>query len=115
MLVNYSFPLRREWRGTFLSAAVGALLTVLPVSAQITATGNLSGRVTDKSQAVVHGAVVKLTGAGSGLQREVKSSDEGLYSFELLPAGAHHVTPAMPRLPNPSFHTPQVALIPTPT
>ena len=110
MLVNYSFPLRREWRGTFLSAAVAALLTVLPVSAQINATGNLSGRVTDKSQAVVHGAVVKLTGAGSGLQREVKTSDEGLYSFELLPVGAYDVTAEMPGFAKVSFHAVEVAV-----
>ena len=79
-------------------------------SAQITATGSLSGRVMDKSQAVVSGAVVKLTGVGSGLQREAKSGDEGLYNFELLPAGNYDVNVEMAGFSKVSFHAVEVSV-----
>ncbi len=64
--------------------------------AQVTATGSLAGRVVDRSQAVINGAIVKLTNTGSGLQRETRSADEGLYQFEQLPAGAYEITVEMP-------------------
>jgi hypothetical protein len=64
--------------------------------AQVTATGVLEGRVSDSSTAVVANATVKLTGTESGLRREVKTSDIGLYRFDLVPAGTYSVSVEMP-------------------
>ncbi|PWT92439.1 MAG: hypothetical protein C5B56_02255 [Proteobacteria bacterium] len=66
-----------------------------PVSAQVTATGALEGRVVDSSKAVVANAVVKLANDASGLRREAKSNEEGLFRFELLPAGQYTVSAEM--------------------
>src|SRR5215467_3079513 len=73
-----------------------ALLLGVEAFAQVTATGVLEGRVTDSSTAVVANATVKLTGTESGLRREVKTSDVGLYRFDLLPAGTYSVSVEMP-------------------
>src|SRR6185369_10623901 len=87
-------------------------LTFVNIAAygQVTATGALSGRVLDKSQAVVNGAVVKLTGADSGLQREARSNEEGLFQFELLPAGSYEVNVEMPGFSKVTVHGVQVAV-----
>jgi hypothetical protein len=77
---------------------------------QATATGSVSGRVQDKSQAVINGAVVKLTSTGSGLQRETKSADEGLFQFELLPAGTYEIAVEMPGFSKVSIHSLEVAV-----
>src|SRR5215475_9448667 len=82
-----------------LRLGVSLLLPFTLVTAgfsQVTATGSLAGRVVDKSQAVINGAVVRLSNAGSGLQRETRSADEGLFQFEQLPAGSYEVTVEMP-------------------
>src|SRR5215831_4852000 len=71
------------------------LLTIAPLSAQVTATGALEGRVTDSSKAVVANAVIRLADDASGLRREIKSNEEGIYRFELLPAGQYTVSAEM--------------------
>jgi hypothetical protein len=86
------------------------LLTTAPLSAQVTATGALEGRVTDSSKAVVANAVIKLANDASGLHREIKSNDEGLYRFELLSAGQYTVTAEMPGFAKVSFRSVGVAV-----
>jgi hypothetical protein len=78
--------------------------------AQVTATGALAGRVVDKTQAVVNNAVVKLTGTGSGLQRSTTSNEEGLFQFELLPAGPYEVTVEFAGFAKVSVHAVEVAV-----
>jgi hypothetical protein len=78
--------------------------------AQVTATGALAGRVVDKSDAVVHNAAVKLTGTNSGLQRSAASNEEGLFQFELLPAGAYEISVEMAGFSKVSFHAVEVAV-----
>src|SRR5262249_57436097 len=89
----------------FLSLA----LIGLPVFGQVTATGSLAGRVIDKSGGVINGATVKLTNTGSGLQREAKTENEGLYQFELLPAGSYEVAVEMTGFAKVSVHAVEVA------
>ena len=53
---------------------------------------------------------MKSTSVGSGLQREAKSGDEGLYNFEPLPAGNYDVNVEMAGFSKVSFHAVQVSV-----
>ncbi|PYT32194.1 MAG: hypothetical protein DMG58_10680, partial [Acidobacteria bacterium] len=55
--------------------------------AQATASATLLGTVTDKSGAVVPNATVSILEPTTGLTRNTKTADTGLYRFDLLPAG----------------------------
>lgn len=88
------------------------LLVVFEASGwcQVTATGALAGRVTDKTAAVVAKASIKLTGSDSGLQRSAVSGEEGLFQFELLPAGIYAVTVESPGFAKVSVNSVEVVV-----
>ncbi len=65
-------------------------LVVTPAWAQRTA--SLSGTVSDSSGAVIPGASVQLTNAGTGEQLFAESNESGNYTFPLLPAGIFDLT-----------------------
>src|SRR5215471_16502014 len=64
--------------------------------AQATATGILGGTVTDPTGGVVPNAAIKITNKETGLTRDMKSGQAGLYRFDLLPSGAYQVQATMP-------------------
>ena len=66
------------------------LLTAAAGWAQ-TATGTITGTVTDSSGAVVAGAKVAVTNVGTSLKVEVVTNDAGNYTAPLLPLGAYSV------------------------
>ena len=73
-----------------------ALVTLLGMlasnlSAQVTATASLQGRVMDKTSAVIPNAEVKVTNKSTGLTRTASTGAEGLYNFDLLPPGIYEV------------------------
>ncbi|MBZ5611439.1 MAG: carboxypeptidase regulatory-like domain-containing protein [Acidobacteriia bacterium] len=74
---------------------VSILLTGMMALAQITATGSLAGTVTDKTGGVVPSAAVKITNTATGLTREAKTGEAGLYRFDLLPSGTYKVEISM--------------------
>jgi len=55
-------------------------------------TGQISGVVTDTNGAVVANATVKAKNKETGLEREVTTSGDGLYTIVLLPTGTYTVT-----------------------
>ncbi|MGH9727705.1 MAG: TonB-dependent receptor [Candidatus Acidiferrales bacterium] len=59
--------------------------------AQATASGSLTGTITDQSQAVVVGAQITLTSKDTGAVRTAQSNSAGLYRFDLLPAGNYEL------------------------
>ncbi|MHB8542139.1 MAG: TonB-dependent receptor [Candidatus Acidiferrales bacterium] len=63
--------------------------------AQATASGSLTGTVTDTSQAVVIGAQVTVTNKDTGLTRTMPTTSAGLYRFDLLPPGNYSVKVTM--------------------
>ncbi len=63
--------------------------------AQATASGSLTGTVTDTSQAIVVSAQVTATNKDTGLTRTMKTTDAGLYRFDLLPAGNYELKVTM--------------------
>jgi hypothetical protein len=64
--------------------------------AQATATGILGGTITDPTGGVVPNAAIKITSKETGLTRELKSGQAGLYRFDLLPSGTYQVQATMP-------------------
>ncbi|MGI8742902.1 MAG: carboxypeptidase regulatory-like domain-containing protein [Bryobacteraceae bacterium] len=51
--------------------------------------GEIAGTVTDPSGAALPGATVEATNTGTGFKQSVKTSDTGLYRFNLLPLGTY--------------------------
>ncbi len=69
---------------SFMKVAAATLLLVM-VSASVlfaqTATGEVSGTVTDPNGAAVAGAVVKLTNRATKIDNDVKTSESGYFIF----------------------------------
>jgi hypothetical protein len=57
-----------------------------------TATGQITGTVSDASGALVSGAKIKITSTLTGLSREATTDERGTYSVPLLPVSAYLVT-----------------------
>ncbi|MBI2687990.1 MAG: TonB-dependent receptor [Acidobacteria bacterium] len=76
------------WGRLFLAVSISSI-----VLAQSEVGGaSLNGTVTDPSGAVIAGAKLTATNAGTGLLRTVETSDAGLYNFGRLPVGTYNVT-----------------------
>jgi len=71
-----------------LTLFLGALFS-LPLFAQAPSSASLTGRVVDQQQLAVSGAVVTLTSEATGLVRETRTNDEGLYLLASVPAGRY--------------------------
>lgn len=56
------------------------------------ATGNIEGRVTDPNGAAVPGVMITATNQETGLTKNAKADDEGIYRIILLPPGKYKVT-----------------------
>jgi hypothetical protein len=54
-------------------------------------TGQLSGTVTDPNGAIVQGATVTVRNRDTGLERQVTTDENGVYSVQLLPPGIYRV------------------------
>jgi hypothetical protein len=52
----------------------------------------ITGRVTDSSGAVMVGAKINVTNAGTGIVRKTESNAEGYYSVPVLPPGAYRMS-----------------------
>ncbi|MGH9672886.1 MAG: carboxypeptidase-like regulatory domain-containing protein, partial [Bryobacteraceae bacterium] len=61
----------------FISGAIVALAQ----------TGEITGRITDPTGAIVPSADVAVTNVDTGVSRQVKSNESGYYSAPLLPTG----------------------------
>jgi hypothetical protein len=71
----------------FRAVALGITFTLLSFGQ--TATGSISGTVTDSTQAQVSGARVTLTNSGTNDVHSVTTNDLGYYSFQLLPPATY--------------------------
>ncbi len=74
-----------------LRITVAFLLLVaiaVPLRAQ-TPSGEISGVVTDQTEAIVAGVKVTLTNIATNAVREVQTNESGLYSFPALPPGVY--------------------------
>ena len=64
----------------------------LPVAAQVTTVGSITGSVKDPNGAVVPNASVTVKNSATGLVRTTTTSDEGIFTVPQLPTGVYHVT-----------------------
>ena len=62
------------------------------LSAQQALTGTIAGTITDASGAAVPEARITARNAATGLEREVNSEGQGLYTLPLLPVGEYEIT-----------------------
>jgi outer membrane receptor protein involved in Fe transport len=69
-----------------------ALLSLACLVQGQTSRGTVTGIVTDPSAAVVPGATVELVGNETGVKRETKTNEAGLYRFDAVDLGSHRLT-----------------------
>jgi hypothetical protein len=74
-----------------LALAALLALTLAPAWGQSTATGTVSGLVSDPSNAVITGAAVKLTDTATSATRESTTNDAGRYIFVNVTPGAYEI------------------------
>src|SRR5262245_55137582 len=72
-------------RTLLISMLAGAALGQTP-------TGEITGLVTDATGAIIQGARIVATHAGTASTRETLSNDRGNYTIPLLPPGSYRVT-----------------------
>ena len=72
--------------------ALAVALLAAPAWSQSTATGTVSGQVTDASNAAIAGAEVKLTDTGTGITLSTTSNDAGRYIFLNVAPGTYNLT-----------------------
>lgn len=82
-------------RFCLLFAPLALLLTAFAAHAQLGSDGAILGVVTDPSGAVVAGATVTATNAGTGLRRSATSNDAGIFEVLALPNGTYSVSVTM--------------------
>ena len=78
---------------SFWAYLVCLLLTiglVMPSAAQ-TATGTITGRITDASGSIVTGATVELTSTERGIVTTTRSNDAGIYLFPTVQPGDYRI------------------------
>src|SRR5438552_17690963 len=84
-------------RSLLMAIAIFAMLYALSAqlsyvdAAQQAATATLSGRIVDPNRAVLSGAQITATQKSTGVRRETKTNDEGLYVLTNLPVGDYEV------------------------
>jgi outer membrane receptor protein involved in Fe transport len=86
---------------TTLACVVCLSATASPALAQSQlGTGSISGTVSDSNGAVISGATVTITNAGTGLRRTLTTGDSGQFSAPALPVGEYSA-----RVEKPGFAT----------
>ena len=70
---------------------VCAMICALPLSAQVNASGTISGQVTDPGGAAVPNATVKVTEQNTGIQVTVTSAADGYYTVSFLKPGIYTI------------------------
>src|SRR5262245_12668409 len=56
-----------------------------------TPTGQITGRLSDSSDAIIPGASIEVTNTGTGLTRKAVSNETGFYTISLLPPGEYRI------------------------
>ena len=78
--------------GRVLALFVVSLTGALPLLAQNQTTAEISGMITDASNAAVPNASVTAVGKETGIRRNTRSNNNGYYTLPLLPPGTYVLT-----------------------
>jgi len=78
-------------RMRFILVVLFSLSSFATTRVHAQATGQLTGSVSDASQAAVPGAEVTATGIGTGLERKTTTNQQGDYTLPFLPPGEYRV------------------------
>jgi hypothetical protein len=70
----------------------------MPLVAQTAVTGDLTGTITDQSNAVVSGATVTLKNGETGTSQTASTNQSGIYHFALLTPGEYTVSAKAPNM-----------------
>lgn len=89
-----SFKFKYKFGMAVLLMAMLTWVGTLPLVAQV-ATGDINGRVTDTSNAVVPNSAVMAKNPSTGFSRSTVSGSTGEYAITLLPPGTYEVTAAL--------------------
>jgi hypothetical protein len=82
--------MRRVLSGRSIASLFLSLGLAAPLSAQ-TATGSITGRVTDASGSIIAGATVNLTSSERGVVTSTNSNDAGVYVFPNVQPGDYRM------------------------
>jgi hypothetical protein len=68
-------------------------VAILVVSCAIRAevTGKITGVISDQSGSVVMGATVVVTNAATGIKQTIKTDQDGVFTFPVLPVGQNRI------------------------
>jgi hypothetical protein len=77
---------------TVICLAMGTGLGITPAWSQSTATGTVSGQVTDTSNAAIAGAEVKMVNPSTNKPQTTLSNDTGRYNFQNVQPGTYNLT-----------------------
>src|SRR5882672_12776461 len=76
-------------RFIILLACLLMVAATVPLFAQTSGTGAITGTIMDSTGAVIPGASIEATNTGTGQQRTVTTGADGTYNFGLLPPGVY--------------------------
>ena len=81
---------------TVVATALFASCCALPLAAQTSGNGNITGTITDTTGGAVPGATVVVTNADTGVSRTVKTDGAGIYNAPFLLPGHSPSRPVVP-------------------
>ncbi len=106
-------PQRGSMAGKTVVLSLALLIGAFSASAQVNATGSLIGTVTDASGAAVPDTDLKAVQKSTGMTRETKSGENGVYRFDLLPAGIYDLTATKPGFGTPRYENLEISVTQT--
>lgn len=92
--MSYGVKRKSQSTGVVLIVAFMALCLAVPAFAQVS-TGDITGRITDTSNAIVPGASVSARSVNTNFSRTTVTNGEGEYFISLLPPGIYEVKAEM--------------------
>src|SRR5262245_14569050 len=86
----------KRMRSVFVLALFVCLMNWSPAFSQQGPTGQISGRITDSTGAVLPGVEVTTTQTETGLTRSAVTNEVGLYTLPRLPVGPYRLEASLP-------------------
>jgi hypothetical protein len=95
---------------TATAVAFALLVGAICGFSQVNSTGSLVGTVTDSTGASVPDAGLRVVEKNTGLTRDSRTDQDGVYRFDLLPAGVYELTVTKPGFATPKFENLEISV-----